>query len=353
MARIVVLGAGVMGSAFCLAPVDTGQEVRLVGTHLDRGIIDSIASGRRHHRLGIALPAPIRPYHHDRLAEALADGADLIVLGVNSAGVGWAVEQLAEVLTAPLPILMLTKGLAAEGGTLRILPEVVGDGLAARGLGEVPVAAVGGPCIAGELAVRRESGVVLAHPDPALLDRLLAWVAAPYYHARPSTDLVGVETCAAFKNLYALVIGAAAGLLDRAGPAENAAQMHNPAASLFAQAIVEMRLLNAWMGGLDESVFGMPGTGDLYVTCQGGRNSRVGRLLGAGRRYREAKAEHMPDDTIEGAELALAIGPAVEGLIADSALDGDALPLLRAVIAAICHDAPLALPWPAFHRPGG
>lgn len=241
MARIVVLGAGVMGSAFCLAPFDTGQEVRLVGTHLDRDIIDSIAESRRHPRLGIALPEPIQPYHHDRLTDALSDGADLI----------------------------------------------------------------------------------------------------------------GVETCAAFKNLYALVIGAAAGLLDRSGPAENAAQMHNPAASLFAQAVVEMRLLNAWMGGADHSVFGMPGTGDLYVTCQGGRNSRMGRLLGAGRRYREAKAEHMPDDTIEGAELALAIGPTVERLIADGTLDGDALPLLRAVIAAICDDAPLALPWPAFHRPGG
>lgn len=350
MARIVVLGAGVMGSAFCLAPFDTGQEVRLVGTHLDRDIIDSIAESRRHPRLGIALPEPIQPYHHDRLTDALSDGADLIVLGVNSAGIGWAIERLAEVLTTPLPILMLTKGLASGDGTLRILPEVVVHGLAARGLGKVPVAAVGGPCIAGELAVRRESSVVLTHSDPALLDHLLAWVAASYYHARPSTDLIGVETCAAFKNLYALVIGAAAGLLDRADPAENAAQMHNPAASLFAQAVVEMRLLNTWMGGLDESVFGMPGTGDLYVTCQGGRNSRMGRLLGAGRRYREAKAGHMPDDTIEGAELALAIGPTVERLIADGTLDGAALPLLRAVIAAICDNAPLALPWPAFHR---
>jgi len=51
-------------------------------------------------------------------------------------------------------------------------------------------------------------------------------------------------------------------------------------------------------GGQNDSVLGLAGAGDLYVTCQAGRNGRMGQLLGTGLLYREAKSKHMPDDTI-------------------------------------------------------
>lgn len=65
-----------------------------------------------------------------------------------------------------------------------------------------------------------------------------------------STDLVGVETCAALKNGYALRIVLAHGLMEKAGgPDETGAQFHNLAAALFAQAGVEMTRNVALMGG--------------------------------------------------------------------------------------------------------
>jgi glycerol-3-phosphate dehydrogenase (NAD(P)+) len=102
------------------------------------------------------------------------------------------------------------------------------------------------------------------------------------------------------------------------------------------------------MGGQRRSVFTLPGAGDQYVTSMGGRNGRMGRWLGLGMAYSQAKARYMADETIEGAELALAIGPTLEALVARGELDGAALPLLRTMVDIVCRDAPVAIPWDEF-----
>jgi len=213
------------------------------------------------------------------------------------------------------------------------------------------MAAVGGPCIAGELAARRQSSVVIACPDTALLDWLLNLVNASYYHARGSNDLIGVEVCAALKNFYTLAIGYAAGQLEQKGQAPNGALMHNLAAGLFTQALAEMRYFAKMLGGEGDSVLGLAGAGDLYVTCQAGRNGRMGKLLGTGLLYREAKSKHMPDDTIEGAELALVIGQPLRQLIENGKIDSGAVPLAISIVQAVCHNQLLQIPWSRFYLP--
>ena len=344
MPTALVLGAGVMGSAFTMPLTDAGSEVRLVGTHLDGALIDGVRKDRVHPRLQAPLSEGVRAYQHDQLAEALDPSIDLVVLGVSSAGIEWAIEQLRPLMTTKRPILLLTKGLSVDGQRIGILPEPVAAALGC------PTGAVGGPCIAGELAVRRDTSVVVSFADPALIERVLAMVAAPYYHARASHDLVGTEVCAAFKNFFALGIGAPLGMLDVAEPAINDAQMHNLAAALFNQSLLELGRLNAALGGRPESVHGLAGVGDLYVTVQGGRNSRMGRLLGAGWRYSQAKAERMAEDTVEGAELALNVGPTLDVMLADGRLAPDDLPLTRAILRAIGADEQLVIPWRAFHH---
>jgi glycerol-3-phosphate dehydrogenase (NAD(P)+) len=209
---------------------------------------------------------------------------------------------------------------------------------------------VAGPCIAGELAARRDSSVVITYADARVLDWVVGLVAAPYYHARPSTDIVGVEACAGFKNLYALAVGYPAGLLAKQGEGPDRPRAHNLAAGLFAQAVREMRYVVPFLGGTLASVEGLPGTGDLYVTCQGGRNVRIGYLLGSGLRFSEARTDLGPTETIEGAQFAVAVGSTLEKLFAQGRLKRQALPLAGAMIDAICHDHPLQIPWTAFHR---
>lgn len=344
MATVLVLGAGVMGSAFTLPLADAGVAVRLVGTHLDRTLIEGVRRDRVHPRLGTPLPESVQVFQDDDLASALDETVDLVVLGVSSAGIHWAIDRLWEHLPGQRPILLLTKGLTADGRDIGILPQAVTAAL------DCPVGAVGGPCIAGELAVRRDTSVVVSFCETDLAERVLALLAAPYYHARASHDLVGTEVCAGLKNFFALGIGAAQGMLDAAAPAANDARMHNPAASLFQQSVLELARLNAALGGRPESVFGLAGVGDLYVTVQGGRNSRMGRLLGAGWLYSTAKAQKMAEDTVEGAELAIAVGPTLDTMLADGRLAPDDLPLTRAIARAIRADEPLIIPWRAFHH---
>ena len=171
MAQIVILGAGFMGTAFSTPLADNGHQVNLVGTHLDNAIIEEIHDSRTHPRLHVRVPDQVQPYTYDRLAEAM-QGAELIVLGVNSLGIDWATQMLGTVLPPDLPLLFLTKGLAAHEQSLQILPHALRDGLPPHLRNSVRLAAIGGPSIAGELAVRRHTCVAVSGMDKSLLEKL-------------------------------------------------------------------------------------------------------------------------------------------------------------------------------------
>jgi hypothetical protein len=74
----------------------------------------------------------------------------------------------------------------------------------------------------------------------------------------------------------------------------------------------------------------------------------MGRLLGLGRRYSEARSRDMPDDTVEGAELARTLGPTLESMVEAGRLSGARLPLMKAVLDTINRDYPLALDFAKF-----
>jgi glycerol-3-phosphate dehydrogenase (NAD(P)+) len=305
-----------------------------------------------HPRLKSRLRDGVTPFTYDRLGEAL-QGAELVVLGVNSLGVEWAGQMLAAQMQAgrlaeDAPLLFLTKGLAGHEGALEMLPHRLRRELPPQRQGSVKLAAIGGPSIAGELAANRHTCVVVTGNDAALLDKLAGMLRTPYYHVWPTTDMIGVEVCVAMKNLYALAVGCVGGLLERDGAAENEAVMYNLAAGLFAQGLWETAYMVELLGGERRSVFTLPGAGDLYVTSMGGRNQKMGRYLGMGVPFSQAKAEHMADITVEGAQLAQAIGPTVEQMVAEGRLDAASAPLMLKMIDIVCHDAPVEFPWDRF-----
>jgi glycerol-3-phosphate dehydrogenase (NAD(P)+) len=345
MATITILGAGVMGSAFSFPLAANGHTVNLVGTHLDTEIIQSLKMNGRHSGLKVKLPESVVPFDWTKLSGAVKD-SELIVLGVSSVGIPWAAEQLGQVLEKSVPVLALTKGLAATNNDLEILPRVFRQLLPAH-LQSTNLLAIMGPCIAAELAVRRHTSVVLSG-DESLFESTMALLSTPYYHVWTSRDFVGTEVCAAFKNFYALLVGMAKGILERDGEVENKANTHNLSSSLFAQALFEMEHIVQHMGGDVKSVYGLPGAGDLYVTCQSGRNGRMGSWLGKGLKFSEAKLQHMPNDTVEGAELAKALAPTLRHLIAEGKLRKEKLPLLELALSVVCDDAPADIPWKKF-----
>lgn len=339
-----------MGSAMCLPLRDRGHQVRLVGTHLDREIIDSAVTSGRHPKLNVNLPDGVEGFQYTDFAEALGTDTDLIIVGVSSAGVPWAIDRLCETLRATVPVVMITKGMYPAGNYLTALPDRVAAEVKRRTGIELPIAAIGGPCIAGELAVRRHTGTVITSHDSGFARHLCAMLENEYYHPRMSEDVIGVEICAAFKNFFAIAVGWAVGQAEKLSATENRAYNHNAGAVVFDQAIREMMVLVRTHGGEAHSVWGMPGAGDLYVTCQAGRNSRLGNNLGRGLTYRQTKDGPMKGDTIEGAELGVAVAATLRTMMETGALDPKTLPLTCALLDALTNDTPLEMPWTSLHR---
>jgi glycerol-3-phosphate dehydrogenase (NAD(P)+) len=343
MKRVTIVGAGVMGSAMTLPFSDRGFDVQLVGTPMDGAIVESVKAKNFHPRLNVTLPAGVRAIAHD---EYVKDQSEFILLGVASAGVAWAIQKLSSVLDKPTPILMITKGLSSS---LQTLPDVVGAALKSSLGFTNPVAAIAGPCIAGELAVRRPTGTVIVSHDFGLALRLCEALQTDYYQPRASIDLIGAEICAAFKNFFAIAVGFAHGAQEKMAATENKALNNNAAAILFDQAIREMMVLVKAFGGSPESVWGMPGAGDLYVTCQAGRNSRLGNHLGRGLTYAEVKAGPMQHDTVEGAELGIAVAGALRQHLTEGKLRAESLPLTLALLATLTQNSPFNPSWKLFH----
>ena len=347
MTTVSILGAGVMASALTFPLSDNGHEVRLVGTHLDEEIIDSIRDSGVHPGLGRKLPDNVTAHRVEEAEDAFA-GAGVAMSGVNSFGVRWAGEKLAGLLAPGTPVLSITKGLeAAENGDLRPLPDVLAALAPADVRDGVTWSAIAGPSIAGEVAARRQSCVIFTGHDAETLDRLAALFRTDYYHVWTSTDFVGVEVCAAMKNCYALGVGFAKGVLESQGEGDGPDQNHNYEAALFGQASVEMNRMMALLGGRPETPRGMAGVGDMYVTSAGGRNVRVGRLVGTGLLFSEARAK-MEGVTLEGAAAIEVIGGALPLLADRGVLDLDDFPLMTHLHAVVAEDQPLDMPWKKF-----
>jgi glycerol-3-phosphate dehydrogenase (NAD(P)+) len=345
--NIVILGSGVMGSALAMPLADNGHEVRLVGTHLDREIIDAIRATGVHPGLARELPAGVRAYQLEELETAFAD-AEIVVSGVNSFGVRWAGERLAPLLQPDQLVLAIAKGVSADAdGNLRTLPEVLAEPVRRELREQVRLAAIVGPSIAGEVAARRDSCVVFCGDDEAALDRLAATFRTGWYHVWTSTDFVGAEVCAAAKNCYALGIGLAEGHLAARGEAGSADRAHNYEAALFAQATTEIREWAAVVGGRADTPLWLPGVGDMYVTATGGRNVRVGQLMGAGAGFTDA-AVSLGNPTLEGAAAIKVFGAALVKLTERGVVAEDAFPLMRHLYEIVGLERPVNMPWSRF-----
>jgi len=101
-----------------------------------------------------------------------------------------------------------------------------------------------------------------------------------------------------------------------------------------------MARLVSLLGGNPAMVTSLPGVGDQYVTCMGGRTVRLGRLLGKGMSYEEARAE-MAGETLESAFVVAQIARALPGLEARGLLGRDELPLMRCLCRVISGNAPV------------
>jgi glycerol-3-phosphate dehydrogenase (NAD(P)+) len=139
------------------------------------------------------------------------------------------------------------------------------------------VIAVGGPCLAAELASGQPTAGVWASADREDARAAGAAFDDRHYQLTFTDDVVGVELCAMMKNVAAIGLG----ILDGLG-APTGEGFNNAKAALFTKAAHEIVTLVTASGGRAETAFGLAGVGDQLVTSLGGRNRLYGEMVGAG-----------------------------------------------------------------------
>ena len=215
MSKIVIIGAGAMGSAFSLPCLDNDHDVNIVGTHLENDFIDNLKAKRNlHPGLNTKIPQEIKIFKFNKFDEILKSNVDLIVLGISSKGIEWVADQLCRLYKEKqMPnILMLTKGLSIHNNKYELLVDKLERLLSTRGISKINISAVGGPCLASGLANRIHSSVVIANKDIQTAKKIADMLNTNYYHTSYSDDLNGVEVAAAIKNIFSMAVGAAKGL---------------------------------------------------------------------------------------------------------------------------------------------
>ena len=262
--RAVVVGAGSWGTAFARLLLDRGHEVALAARDAEQsGAI--AATGRNPRYLtGVDLAG----VQATTVGDAPYANADVVVLALPSRAFG----EVAAAIPGEAPVLSLTKGLDPQTGE-RLSTLVRGR----------PVAVLSGPNMAEEIAAGLPTAAVIASEDVELAERLQREINSLAFRVYVNPDLVGVELCAAAKNVIALAAGGADGL----GLGDNAK------AALVTRGLAEMGRLAEVAGARPETFAGLAGMGDLIVTCFSpySRNRRAGELIAQGRSQDEARKE--------------------------------------------------------------
>lgn len=268
--KFTVVGAGSFGSVFATLLRDRGHAVTLACRDPEQArVIRETARNPRY-----ATRLDLRGIDAVPLAE-VSGSADVFVLAVPSA----AFSAVAATVPGDAPVLTLTKG----------LDPATGDRLSQH-VGDRPVAVLSGPNMADEIADGLPTAAVIASEDGRLAGELQHAVNSTAFRVYVNADVVGVELCAAAKN----VIGLAAGAVDGLGLGDNAK------AALITRGLAEMARLGEACGARPETFAGLAGMGDLIVTCwsRHGRNRRAGELMAQGRSADEARATI--GQTVEG-----------------------------------------------------
>lgn len=290
--RAVVLGAGSWGTGVAIGLARAGVEVAL-GCRTAEQVVAIRSSGENARYLpGVAMPAGIAV---GRCADLDLSGADLVVLAVPSRRLPAAVAAYASEVPDRAGVLVLTKGLVADGDEITLPSAYVAARTPARA-----VACLGGPGHAAD-ALANGASLVVAGEDPGWVRQLADLLGKAGFDAERSSDPTGVELAGAAKNAAVLAAATAA----VAGP--------NAAGAAAGKVFAEVNAFSQAQGGRPETFAGLAGAGDLVATvvAQGSRNRRAGELLGLG---------------TPTAEIEPALGQAAESL--------HALPLLAAALAA-------------------
>ena len=317
MKKVLIIGAGSMGAAFSVPLIDKKLNVTLTEPY-NKKLLNQLYKKKFHPNLKIILPKKL--FIKKFSSQILLQKWDLIVIAVSSVGIE-LIKKYLKNFKHKASILVLTKGLKYDKKIKRIItmPEQL-----IAGNNKLNISVLKGPCLAKELAKKIKSYTVVANKNIRVAKKIGKLISTNYYKTEYSTDVKGIEFSSAIKNIYSMIIGSGEG--------------NNTSSALFRKSFDEMEYLIKYFKGKKETIQGLAGIGDLYVSAVGGRNSKMGEYLGKGFTFRNAKKKFMKNETVEGADLAYEIAPYIFKKI-----NKNKIPLMISLLTAICKNKKLKL----------
>ncbi|WP_428079760.1 2-dehydropantoate 2-reductase N-terminal domain-containing protein [Candidatus Pelagibacter sp.] len=308
--KVLIIGAGAMGAAFTFPLADNNHKVTLTEPY-NKDLLNKLITKKKFHptlKLKLSKKVSIKKFS----PELLNQKWDLVVVAVSSIGIEMVRKHLKNI-NRKVSILVLTKGLKYDRNNKKII--TMSEQLSKENQ-NLTISVLKGPCLAKELAKKIKSYTVIANKNINIAKNIGKIISTKYYKTEYSSDVKGIEFSSAIKNIYSMIIGSGEG--------------ENTASALFRKSLDEMEYLIKYFKGKKETVHGLAGVGDLYVSAVGGRNSKMGEYLGKGYTFKIAKKKFMKNDTVEGADLAREIAPYILKKI-----NKNRIPLMHALLSAI------------------
>ncbi|KAH8608067.1 putative NAD dependent glycerol 3 phosphate dehydrogenase [Trypanosoma vivax] len=276
--RAAVFGSGAFGTA--LACVLAKKSERVSVWHMNAAEARKV--NEKHENVFFLPGAPLpRNIEFTADAEECATGAEIVLFVIPTqflrgfmAKNGHIVRK--HVVERNVPVVMCSKGI--ERSSLLFPAQIL-----AEFLPNYPIGVIAGPSFAIEVAKGMLTNVCAAATDINMARKIQSIMTTDdgSFRCWATTDVIGCEIASAMKNVLAI----ASGVLKGLGTENNAR------ATLISRGVLEIRDLTLALGGTGEAVFGLPGLGDLLLTCSSelSRNFTVGMKLGRGMSLEEIK----------------------------------------------------------------
>ncbi len=268
--KVTVLGDGGWGTAVAIVNARCKNDVVLWSAFPDYAQVLKETRENVKFLPGVPLPANLRI--STDLKEAISS-SQIIVLAIPTQFVRTILHKVKEIDIDHKIFVSVSKGIERQTGLRpsEIVYSILGD--------KVHLVVLSGPSHAEEVARNIPTLVVAASKDPRIATQVQQAMMDTYFRIYVQTDVVGVEMGGALKNVIAIAAGICDGL--KFGD--------NTKAGLLSRGLLEMARLGIKMGANPNTFFGLSGMGDLVTTCfsQHGRNLRVGRELGEGKKIKD------------------------------------------------------------------
>ncbi len=309
--RVTILGDGGWGTALALVNARRGNDVLLWS------VVPEYAAQMRERRENVKfLPGvslPVNIHITSDLNEALLF-SEIVVLAIPTQFIRGVLKKVRPLLNGKKIFVSVAKGIEKQT-CMRPSQIVYAE------LGDVPLVILSGPSHAEEVSRSIPTLVVAASKKTEYAQKIQETFRDKFFRIYVQNDWTGVELGGALKN----VVAVAAGVCDGLGYGDNTKS------GMLTRGLFEMSRLGVKLGANPTTFFGLSGAGDLMTTCfsQHGRNLRVGRELGKGRKIKDIL------DEMEMVAEGVASAEAVHEL---SQREGIALPIMDEVYNILCRD---------------